>query len=122
MSQHAFSTCISPTLFSRNFYRPQTKLQKGNVFAPVGQSFCSQGRSAPVHAGIHPPGRHPRGRHSPGQTSPLGRHPPADGYCCGWHASYWNAFLLALGQILNIFQLNGVPILIQSFSLFVTTN
>ena len=20
--------------------------------------------------------------------------PPADGYCCGWYASYWNAFLL----------------------------
>ena len=23
-----------------------------------------------------------------------GRHPPADSYCCGWYASYWNAFLL----------------------------
>ena len=22
-----------------------------------------------------------------------GRHPPADGYCCGRYASYWNAFL-----------------------------
>ena len=20
--------------------------------------------------------------------------PKADGYCCGWYASYWNAFLL----------------------------
>ena len=42
-------------------------------------------------------GRHPtpRGRH------PLGRHPlcqvdtppPADSYCSGWYASYWNVFL-----------------------------
>ena len=22
--------------------------------------------------------------------------PPADGYCCGWYTSYWNAFLLPL--------------------------
>ena len=22
--------------------------------------------------------------------------PPRDGYCCGWYASYWNAFLLYL--------------------------
>ena len=25
------------------YYRPQTKLRKGNVFTPVCQSFCSQG-------------------------------------------------------------------------------
>ena len=52
----------------------------------------------------------PLGRHAPGQTPPswadipnplgqtplprLGRHPaPADGYCSGRYASYWNAFL-----------------------------
>ena len=40
--------------------------------------------------GRHPPPR-PKGRHPPPeQTPPL---PPADGYCCGWYASYWNAFL-----------------------------
>ena len=22
--------------------------------------------------------------------------PPADGYCCGWYASYWNAFLFSI--------------------------
>ena len=33
------------------------------------------------------------GRHSPGQTPPLADTPPADGYCCGRYASYWNAFL-----------------------------
>ena len=56
-----------------NLYRPQTKLQKGNVFTPVCQSFCSQGEvclsaywdshplppgqtpPCPVHAGIHTP-------------------------------------------------------------------
>ena len=63
-----------------HFYRPQTKLQKGNVFTPVCQSFCSRegvclsacwdtppwadspyGQTpqtdtpCPVHAGIHPP-------------------------------------------------------------------
>ena len=40
---------------------------------------------------VHPPGRYtPRNRYIPPQTPP----PPADGYCCGWYASYWNAFLL----------------------------
>ena len=26
----------------------------------------------------------------------LRQNPPADGYCCGWYASYWNAFLFYL--------------------------
>ena len=31
------------------------------------------------------------------QVHPLGQvHPPADGYCCGRYASYWNQFLLYL--------------------------
>ena len=33
------------------------------------------------------PGQTPLGRH------PLGRHLPADGFCCRWYTSYWNAFL-----------------------------
>ena len=80
-------SAIEPTVYA--YYRPQTKLRKGNVFTPVCQLFCSQwGGSAPVHAGTHHP--------------PLGRHPPtADGYCCGRYASYWNAFL-----VLNNFQCN----------------
>ena len=60
-----------------NNYRLQTKLQKGNVFTPVCQSFYSRGVSASVHAGIHlpPPGQTPLGRHPLGRH-PLGRHPP----------------------------------------------
>ena len=32
----------------------------------------------------------------PANTPPPGQTPPAkaNGYCCGWYASYWNAFLL----------------------------
>ena len=38
------------------FYRPQTKLRKGNVFTPVCQSFCSRGRVYPsMHLGRYPP-------------------------------------------------------------------
>ena len=62
------------------FYRPQTKLRKGNVFTPVCQSFCSQGGCLCPSACWDTP---------PGQTPP-----PADSYCCGRSASYWNAFLL----------------------------
>ena len=36
-----------------------------------------------------------RGVYSPGGVSQhaLRQTPPADGYCCGWYASYWNASL-----------------------------
>ena len=41
-----------------NFYRPQTMLPEGNVFTPVCQSFCSQGRGVSQHArgrgAVHP--------------------------------------------------------------------
>ena len=51
---------------------PANEVCKGYVFTPVCQSFCSQGVSAPVHAGIHiPPWT--RGRHHPRTR---GRHPP----------------------------------------------
>ena len=57
------------------FYRPQTKLRKGNVFTPVCQSFCSRGVAASVHAWIL--GRHPPGQtHTPGQTPPRADTPP----------------------------------------------
>ena len=80
------------------YYRLQTKLRKGYVFTPVYHSV-HKGVSDPVHAGIHnAPGRHPHGQtprvdtpwaDTPRQTS----RPPADDYCCGRYASYWNAFL-----------------------------
>ena len=35
------------------------------------------------------PGPHPGG----GSQHALRQIPPPDGYCCGWYASYWNAFL-----------------------------
>ena len=71
-------------------------------------SFCSQGGSASVHAGIPPGTRHtpppqrrpPRADTPQEQTPPPGADPPPtgsrDGYCCGRYASYWNAFLFLL--------------------------
>ena len=63
-----------------HFYRPQTKLRKGNIFPSVCQEF------------------YPRGVYPPGQTHPWADTPPpkADGYCSGRYASYWNAFLFVL--------------------------
>ena len=51
------------------FYRPQTKLRKGNVFTSMCREFCPWGGG-----GVHPLGRQP----PPGQTTPTpsGRHPP----------------------------------------------
>ena len=52
-----------------------------------------QGRHPPSKAGTHPPGK--AGTHPSGMETPQ----PADGYCCGWYASYWNAFLYFLCNI-----------------------
>ena len=54
-------------------------------------------RQAPTPRTDTPPGQTPPwadippGQTPPGQTPPAD--PPADGYCCGRYASYWNAFL-----------------------------
>ena len=65
---------------------------EGYIFTPVCHS---------VHrGGIHPAADTPRhpAAYTPGPDTPLGRQPPmgrhlppADGYCCGRYASYWNA-------------------------------
>ena len=51
------------------YYRPQTKLRKGNVFTSVCQEFCPQVGMSARHL---PPGR--LGRHPP--TPPPGSPPP----------------------------------------------
>ena len=65
------------------FYRPQTKLQKGNVFGSMCQEFCPQGVCIPAWTGQTPLGRytlpsqsHPPGRYPQGSYTPLGRYSP----------------------------------------------
>ena len=91
--------------FVCTYYRPQTKLRKGNVFTGVCDSVHGGGVSAPGGAwsggvpglggvcsrgclGVMP---------GPGGSAPGGGgclvETPSDGYCCGWYASYRNAFL-----------------------------
>ena len=50
---------------------------------PVGLQDHTQGVSRPTPGGVS--------QHALRQTPPP---PKADGYCCGWYVSYWNAFLL----------------------------
>ena len=52
------------------------------------QEFCPRGGLPQCMLAYTPPGQTP-----PQADTPLGRHRPADGYCCRWYASYWNAFL-----------------------------
>ena len=105
------------------YYRPQTKLLKGNVLhLSVSHSvhrgcllqcmlgYMPLGRQPPPPGQTHPtPGRHPPRQTSPWTDTPLGRHPLgrhplldrplpwADGHCSRRYTSYWNAFLF--GQI-----------------------
>ena len=53
-----------------HYYHPQTNLWKGNVFTPVCQSFCSQGRVS-AQGGVYPS---MHWTDPPGQTPPP--HPP----------------------------------------------
>ena len=59
-----------------NFYRPQTKLRKGNVFTSVCQDFCPQGEGKVYTPWADAPGQTPPCVDPPGQTPLLGRHPP----------------------------------------------
>ena len=46
----------------------------------------------------------PGTRHPPGPgPSPWDQAPPADSYCCGWYASYWNAFLFKIKSTKIVF-------------------
>ena len=48
----------TPSLVQFPSLPPATKLGQGNIFSSACQEFCSHrgGGSAPLHAGIHPPG------------------------------------------------------------------
>ena len=93
------------------FYRLQRSCE-GYVFTPVCHSVHRRGCLPQHMLGYHLPGAGtPLGpgtspKQGPGippgpgtlkQVPPLEQVPPPsrsrDGYCCGWNASYWNAFL-----------------------------
>ena len=70
----------------------------GEVVCQTRQTPPGQTRQTPSWADTpldrlgRPPRKTPFGQTPPGRH-PLPRHPPADGYCSGRYASYWNAFL-----------------------------
>ena len=75
-------TCKSRELIL-SYYQPQRSCGQGNIFTRVCHSFCSQGGSASVHAGILPPPTRqttttPPTRQTtpPDQADPRSRHPP----------------------------------------------
>ena len=106
----AFTRSEHSLRLTRILFLPSaTYLRQGNVFTPVCHSV-HRGVYPSMHWDRHPPGRHipactgadnPPGKHTPrADTHPSGRHhhpwadtPTGNGYCCGWYASYWNAFL-----------------------------
>ena len=84
-------------------YRPQRSCE-GYVFTRVCLSTVGSTWAGTPQDQVHPPGPGilPRTRytswdqvHPPGPGTPPGTRytSPRGGYCCGWYASYWNAFL-----------------------------
>ena len=68
--------CLCQEDSSLNFYRPQTKLRKGNVFTPFCQSFCSQGGCLPQYMLGYVPGQTPAWADTPrADTLPPGQTP-----------------------------------------------
>ena len=57
---------------------------------PGPGGVCSRGESVPT--GVSAPGGSALGEGMPAPMGVPGGDPP-DSYCCGWCASYWNAFL-----------------------------
>ena len=72
---------------------------------PKGEVEGSGLWGSPDLGGGGSPGPHPGGSAGPHQEGVyLSMHwgRPPDGYCCGWYASYWNAFLFVLAFHENI--------------------
>ena len=86
MARQCSYTCLSVILF------------KGGVFlSACWDTHTPWQTPPPSRADTLPLGRTPSKHAPPGQTPPA----KANGYCCGWYASYWNAFLL-LKSLSNI--------------------
>ena len=77
------------------FTARKRSLGQGNIFIGVCQEFCSQGGCLLQGVCLLP-----GGVSAPGGC--LVETPP-DGYCGRWYASYWNAFLFYLENILQRF-------------------
>ena len=71
-----FTQFMDCALWISIYYRPQTKLWKGNVFTSMCQEFCPWGggvhpRADPSPPDRHHPSRHPVGRHIPWADTPF---------------------------------------------------
>ena len=105
-----FYTCLSTVGAGVGCLGPGERLgvRVGGVSRPIPRGGCwGPDRGMSVHAPIPKgevggscggvcPGPHLGGAQAWGGVSQhaLRQTPPADGYCCGRYASYWNAFLL----------------------------
>ena len=87
--------CRSPGVVSQHALQVSKPTPKGKLSGLAWDH--TQGVSRPTPGGS--PGPHPGGVSRPtprGYPSMhWGRPPQADSYCCGWYASYWNAFLFS---------------------------
>ena len=61
-------------------------------YTPPAQYMLGYTPHCPVHAGIHP---------------------PTSSHCCGWYASYWNAFLFSVFFAMNVFSTKSQSMTVQ---------
>ena len=98
-------TLLKPFVSFSSFYRPQTKLRKGNLFTPVCDSVHGRrGISLNPGAVYNPTRQTPQGRHllPPSADTPQTA-TPDDGHCSKRYTSHWNAILLPTVREGNVF-------------------
>ena len=81
------------------------------VPGPRGSAWGVPGLGGLLPGVPGPGGAWSRGVPGPGgawsRGVPGGDPPPPDGYCCGWYASYWNAFLCSVQPCCKNLQINS---------------
>ena len=88
-----FYTCLSVHRGSasvQGYHPPEQTLRLGADTTP------------PPTVGTFPGADLPPEQAPPWKQTPDTRHPPADGYCCGRYASYWNAFLYMFKNLMKV--------------------
>ena len=100
---------------ARGVSRPTPKREVGGSGWGGGLQAYTQGGSRPTLGGSPGPGRC-----IPACTE---ADPPADGYCCGQYASYWNAFLFKINSkfCINVSSIQYNIFLSFSFKVYAVT-
>ena len=93
---HYYDSSCGKVMFSQVSVSPRVGTPPDRQTPPWAETPWADIPLGQTPPGQTPPWAHtPLGTHPPPEQTPTpGRDPPADSYCSGRYASYWNAFLV----------------------------